>query len=271
MSTVSLTVLSRPLELSTDYRLRSPDLSGLFGDDDLLSSADAEAPRETYYNTQAASNAFGGTPTSFTKILAATTTTSGTAASRTAHTYSIIGSPPEDTATNKRIANATQTFASATATLPTVSIGVTEQAPTTPPGEATEWKVIGVAVIAISFVATVILAIVFFDSWSSFIRDMILGKKKNDGLEKMVPDWEKRSWEFKLANEDGHRYPTLASLDSVKKEQPEKPQDLSLNTHSLLSTPLNASHLTEYYPHPLEPLVRRPSTRTPAFGDVPPY
>lgn len=39
------------------------------------------------------------------------------------------------------------------------------------------------------------------------------------GEETMVPDWEKRSWEFRLASEDGHRYPTMASLESIVKEK----------------------------------------------------
>jgi len=43
----------------------------------------------------------------------------------------------------------------------------------------------------------------------------------------MLPDWEKRSWEFRLASEDGHRYPTIASLESIAKEK-ERLRRLSL-------------------------------------------
>lgn len=39
------------------------------------------------------------------------------------------------------------------------------------------------------------------------------------GGEELVPDWEKRSWEFRLASEDGHRYPTMSSLESIAKEK----------------------------------------------------
>ncbi|KJA28400.1 hypothetical protein HYPSUDRAFT_33771 [Hypholoma sublateritium FD-334 SS-4] len=47
------------------------------------------------------------------------------------------------------------------------------------------------------------------------------GNTSSRGLagETLVPDWEKRSWEFRLANEDGHRYPTIASLESIVKEK----------------------------------------------------
>lgn len=113
------------------------------------------------------------------------------------------------------------------------TIGDITDASATPPGELTEWKVIGIAVITITFIATAVLAVSFFDSWWGFVRAAVCGKgrKKNElarGLagETLVPDWEKRSWEFRLANEDGHRYPTLASLESIVKEK-ELAQELS--------------------------------------------
>ena len=102
-----------------------------------------------------------------------------------------------------------------------IAIGYVADAPVTPPGEATEWKVIGIAVIAITFITIVVLGVTFFDSWWGFLRAMFFGDKHNGGDEKLVPDWNKRSWEYKLANEDGHRYPTMTSLESIVKV-PEK-------------------------------------------------
>jgi hypothetical protein len=90
-------------------------------------------------------------------------------------------------------------------------------APVTPPGEVTEWKVIGIAVITITFITTVVLAITFFDSWWGFLRAIFLGDKRNGGDEKLVPDWDKQSWEYDLSKEDGHRCPTTASLESIVK------------------------------------------------------
>lgn len=109
------------------------------------------------------------------------------------------------------------------ATVPSASYGIIEdeqEAPATPPGELTEWKVIGIAVTTITFFATIVLSVVFFDSWWGFLRAAICGAKRaREGEETLVPDWSQRSWEFKLASEDGHRYPTMASLESIVKEK----------------------------------------------------
>jgi hypothetical protein len=96
-----------------------------------------------------------------------------------------------------------------------IQIGYVPDAPATPPGEATEWKVIGIAVITVTFITTVVLAITFFDSWWGFLRAIFLGDKRNGGDEKLVPDWDRQSWEYNLSKEDGHRYPTMASLESI--------------------------------------------------------
>ncbi|KAF9469836.1 hypothetical protein BDZ94DRAFT_1243378 [Collybia nuda] len=147
---------------------------------------------------------------------------------------------------------------STTSALP-VTTGSPPEAPSMPPAEATEWKVIGLVVICITFVATVILSVVFFDSWWGFLRDLVLGKRHKDGVEDMVPDWDKRSWEFRLANEDGHRYPTITSLDDItEKDSSEGLTDQSIAPH--LRTP-QPTYLPNHDPHPLDPLARRPSTR----------
>ena len=110
---------------------------------------------------------------------------------------------------------------SAVSSTTSIQIGYVADAPATPPGEATEWKVIGIAVITITFITIVVLAITFFDSWWGFLRAIFLGDKHNGGDEKLVPDWDKQSWEYNLSKEDGHRYPTMASLESIVKP-PEK-------------------------------------------------
>ncbi|KAF9567787.1 hypothetical protein CPC08DRAFT_519513 [Agrocybe pediades] len=101
-------------------------------------------------------------------------------------------------------------------------------ASSTPPAELKEWKVIGIAVISITFIAILVLAVTFFDAWWGFLCAAVCGKrrgKRRKGIaypfsgETMVPDWERRSWEFKLASEDGHRYPTMASLESIVKDK----------------------------------------------------
>ncbi|KAJ6483902.1 hypothetical protein DFH09DRAFT_1211627 [Mycena vulgaris] len=89
----------------------------------------------------------------------------------------------------------------------------------------------------IGIVAAVMLSIVFFDSWWGFLRAL--------GTEDMVPDWARRDWEFKIASEDGHRYPTLSSLEFMSKPKP----DPALTSPLMPMSP-DLRHL---------PLFRRPS------------
>ncbi|KDR85729.1 hypothetical protein GALMADRAFT_234788 [Galerina marginata CBS 339.88] len=128
----------------------------------------------------------------------------------------ITSSPPSDPAAT--------TGASPSAS---VDPGYISDASHTPPGELTEWKVIGIAVITITFIATAVLSVTFFDQWWGFVRAAVCGRRAGKGMgggkglfgETMVPDWKKRSWEFRLASEDGHRYPTMSSLESIVKEK----------------------------------------------------
>lgn len=91
---------------------------------------------------------------------------------------------------------------------------------TTPPAELNEWRVIGIGVTTVTLIGIIILSISFFDTWWGFLRSVICRKKASpEGEETMVPDCKRRSWEFRIATEDGHRYPTMASLDSIVKEE----------------------------------------------------
>ncbi|KAJ7597442.1 hypothetical protein C8J56DRAFT_1041630 [Mycena floridula] len=126
----------------------------------------------------------------------------------------------------------TTTIEMTTAEFPEATAAPPEEAPATPRDEATEWKVIGIGIMTITFIGTIILSIVFFDSWWGFLRDLVLGKRSKEGVETMVG--ENKNWSFQVANEDGHRYPTLASLEAMAKSEP----------------------------HPLDFLPRRPSTRS---------
>ena len=253
---------SRPLGGSSPQVPR--ELAGLFDGDILFPSTSGANGVETHFSYEAASRTLG--ETFVTSTSEAKKSKAITSISHAAH--SILGAPPNRTADAQSAATLGLTSTSTSAAAPTFTIGVASEAPRMPPGEATEWKVIGLAVICISFVATVILSIVFFDSWWSFLRDLIPGKRKIQGVEDLLPDQEKRNWEFKLASEDGHRYPTLASLESITKEQAERDHDGS-GVKSNVSRPRQFAelassmppYLSDYDPHPLEPLFRRPSTR----------
>jgi hypothetical protein len=65
-----------------------------------------------------------------------------------------------------------------------------------------------VAVISIIAIAVVITCAIFWDRGTRFVQKVLFGKKKSEGVEDFVPDWEKRSWEVKLA-EDDRRYPAV--------------------------------------------------------------
>lgn len=97
------------------------------------------------------------------------------------------------------------------------------EAPTTSAEEATQWKVIGIGIITVGLIATVILSIIFFDSWWKFVCDLFCGRWRRRGEETLVPDWTTRDWEFKLANEEGHRYPTMSSLADMTERQRPRP------------------------------------------------
>ena len=129
------------------------------------------------------------------------------------------------------------------------------------PGEATEWKVIGITVLCITIVGAVMLAVFFSDTLIKLFKDVCLGgnrKRLKCGEENLVPDWQMRNWEYKLADEEGHRYPTVsASLQSMT----EKKQTAEVAGKSPMVTPPAASYLPELDPHPLDPLARRPSCK----------
>ena len=129
-----------------------------------------------------------------------------------------------------------------------------------PPGEATEWKVIGITVFCITIIGAMMLATFFSDTLVKVFMDVCLcgnKKRKKLGEENLVPDWQMRSWEFKLADEEGHRYPTVSSsLQSMAERRQSNMQPLEV---SPMVVPPAASYLPELDPHPLDPLLRRPS------------
>ncbi|KAJ8472316.1 hypothetical protein ONZ45_g16692 [Pleurotus djamor] len=145
-----------------------------------------------------------------------------TASSTSIHTYSVIGSvspAPQPTASLKAPlmpANVT----------PTTTENIVHASESGKPmgassftstAELALWKVLGVTVLCIGVVATIILSVVFFDSWWGFVKDVVRGRKRSEPQEELVPDWEKRSWEVKFASQDGHRYPSLSSVESITK------------------------------------------------------
>ncbi|KAF8634877.1 hypothetical protein AX15_000631 [Amanita polypyramis BW_CC] len=143
--------------------------------------------------------------------------------------------------------------------------GYAQDASHMPPGEATEWKVIGITVLSITIVGGIMLGILFSDTLTKLFKDVCLGgnrKRLKCGEENLVPDWQTRSWEYILADEEGHRYPTVsASLQSMVERVQGAGQFTQVTGKSPMVAPPAASYLPELDPHPLDPLLRRPSCK----------
>ena len=92
-------------------------------------------------------------------------------------------------------------------------------------GHAIDWRVIGIAVIAVSAVGAMILIVVFFDQWWGFLCDVCGRRRKwhGGGKEEFVPDWQRASWEFKVEVEDGPfpAYPSFVSTPAIPVQEGE--------------------------------------------------
>jgi hypothetical protein len=87
-------------------------------------------------------------------------------------------------------------------------------------GHAVDWRMIGIAVIAVSVVGAMILVVVFFDQWWGFLCDVCGRRRKwhRGGKEELVPDWERASWDFKVKVEDDPfpAYPSFGSPPAIQ-------------------------------------------------------
>ena len=88
-------------------------------------------------------------------------------------------------------------------------------------GNAVDWRVIGIAVIAISVVGTLILAVMFFDQWWGFLCDVCGRRRKwqGGGKEELVPDWERASWNFKVKEDTLPAYPSFGSPPAMQTQE----------------------------------------------------
>ncbi|KAK7053248.1 Proteasome subunit alpha type-3 [Paramarasmius palmivorus] len=139
------------------------------------------------------------------------------------------------------------------------------------PGDSKQWKIVGIAVISVASVIAVILLAMFFDSWWAFVRDVVFKsrKRKREFNEDLVPDWDRQSWQVKVASEDGHRYPVSTQCGLSKTEvyagalRDEDGSDghgivPSLPPRLEIASP-EVHGPTPYCP---QPLYRQPSTRS---------
>ncbi|KAF7311117.1 P-loop containing nucleoside triphosphate hydrolase protein [Mycena chlorophos] len=132
---------------------------------------------------------------------------------------------------------------------------------------AMQWKIIGITTAGIVLVAGCLLCFVYLN-FDSMLACVGKKRRRDSGSENLVPDWAKGEWESKIATEDGHRYPTLASLEKNASPAPPKSTLPALDplAHSLVPTrpptvyfQAQQQQQEQLDPHPLDPLFRRPS------------
>ncbi|KAJ7103246.1 hypothetical protein B0H15DRAFT_811576 [Mycena belliarum] len=235
-------------------------LGDLFGDDPLFpsdSGMNTALPQSPHWTKVSAAGIDGLLTVQGNKAFSAPITGASSASRTTSESTILVSTEIQESKI------ATSTSSSTSSPSATAAIGVSKGAPNMPPGEAAEWKVIGIAVMVIALIAAVMLSIVFFDSWTGFLCALVGRRKKSQGTEDMVPDWARRDWEFKIASEDGHRYPTLSSLESMSKAKAASlfpsPSATSPSPRQLQPMRPPSLYTPALDPHPLEPLFRRPS------------
>lgn len=191
-----------------------------------------------------------------------------TTTSSLAHTsYSVIGTvPPLPTYTPWSSNTATPSTTSAQ-TSPTAT------ARSSPAQSITrgiqQWKIVGVAVIAFSVVAAILLLSVFFDQWWGFIRDLVWKKKRKDNFEEFLPDWRRASWEIKADEDTYNRYPSFAGpprKERVKDPWIEKDDWTIINNVAGVGSGLNPNVKQD----PTPPLTQQSTTPNWSLGFLTP-
>ncbi|KAH0591104.1 hypothetical protein H2248_001208 [Termitomyces sp. 'cryptogamus'] len=202
-----------------------------------------------------------------------TPSTASTTSSTATHTTKQTQATPTPTSEPPHMTSSSSTAGpAATAFSPP---GTPTDAEVVPHSDAKQWKIIGLVVICITFIGVSTLAIVFFDAWWGFLRAVICRRRYGQEREDMVPDWEKRSWEYKIPIPNEDRYIATGSMDNLTANAAGigsgagrirggagQTPDYLPNLHPLPTGRIPSPqpmYVQEIDRHPLEPLVRRPS------------
>ncbi|KAF7290505.1 ABC transporter protein [Mycena kentingensis (nom. inval.)] len=258
------TILAHPIHDETGALNPRGALDGLFGDDD-ISPLTVDAPQENPDTNEpqvvprppriplTTKDAYGLAdilPTKTGKHAKAASTNSPSHTATTLLATPNLASPSETTSPS----GSSYTISVLGGVSPTSTLAPVQDASQT--SSTAQWKIVGAAMVGIVLVAGVLFSAVYFESvWRCCLA--IVGKKRrsSDG-EEIVPDWARGDWEYKIASEDGHRYPTMASLEEFAKE---KMSPSTPDPHSLVPGRPPSLYLPTLEPHPLEALFRRPS------------
>ncbi|TRM66224.1 hypothetical protein BD626DRAFT_546545 [Schizophyllum amplum] len=132
--------------------------------------------------------------------------------------------------------------------------------------ESQQWKAIGIAALSLAVVAAIVLGVYFWDKYRAALRDIFgCGRRRNDKWADNLEVEGNKAWEARIAAEDGHRYPTLDSLEEIERAR-EKAGYGDAAVHEkgqpfadALPVPLHLGF--EDAEHPMSPFYRRPSLR----------
>ncbi|KIY50414.1 hypothetical protein FISHEDRAFT_57266 [Fistulina hepatica ATCC 64428] len=187
-------------------------------------------------------------------------------------TSTVTNIPDSQTSTSSlHLASA---FSSATAPMPSsIVTSNAKKLANASSSDISQWKIIGIAVLSLGSVAVLILAIYTFDTWSSFLRDAFpCGKRRrsihwNEDLkaddEEIFGRQSMKKWEWRIASEESHRYPTLSNLGTMPRSWDDVDEKDMYTVQALHSDAALKDVGSGLGPHPLEPLFRRPSVRAP--------
>ncbi|KAI0046616.1 hypothetical protein FA95DRAFT_1351953 [Auriscalpium vulgare] len=208
LSTALATALPRrPAREDTSREALKRELGGLLGGLDtqtteVLHHTEPASTHAEHSTAEHATSAGGRTPTTQSAQNQPSEGTTTHAISSTTATP-----PPPTVATPTPTPHTQSPSPNATTDTPTSAPTTGTDERQTPASEHTgpDWRVIGVAVIAVSVIGAGILAVVFFDQWWGFLRDVCGGRRRKHkrGIEQLVPDWEKGSWEYKVEDDEG--------------------------------------------------------------------
>ncbi|KAL0068563.1 hypothetical protein AAF712_004278 [Marasmius tenuissimus] len=205
------------------------------------------------------------------KALAPITTTSFT-------THSVIGSIPPVPASSTSISihpsglPSSTTISSLTSQPSLLAIStatITDRNAVTkaPSGNGKEWRVTLILLAVIGGIVGIVLVSTFFKSIWRFIREKTCCR--SDAVEEdMVPDWHGGSWQFKIANEEGNRYPMPGTMETSQvyaealHNEVLEPPSLPPRLAGLSPPPPPTSAAATIQPYYQGPLSRHPSTRT---------
>lgn len=78
---------------------------------------------------------------------------------------------------------------------PTIQTALPASTTEDPDAENKTWQIIGISFIAILLIAIAVTSSMFFDRWWKVAQQILCCKGRPDGVEQLVPDWEKQTWE----------------------------------------------------------------------------